>query len=132
MTTAILALAAGLALAPVLLAGHHLLNMAVGLAVVGMWLLGAPQAQMEVVRYTKATRPIQQFVEAVSQLKLTHHTIILSSPLRGLHVRGAVYVYHLDHPRTVWGTHKYRLPRSWGKKRALRWDPVSAHFRKVQ
>jgi hypothetical protein len=93
--------------------------------------LGA--ARMELRRYRQAATPVERFVQAVTRLTLGgEEALVINSPLRGLQLRGAFYVFHPTHPNNVWGTHKNKLPRSWKKKPAFRWDPVSGHFRQIQ
>jgi len=132
LSAAVLSLGIGAALAAVRLDHRWLAPALVGAALCVMAIPGFLTSRRELIRYQQVTIPVERFVHELATLRLDGHTLVLGSPLRGLHVRGAFYVFHPDHPRTVWGTHRKMLPRKWGKKRALRWDPVSGHFRRVQ
>lgn len=132
-STLIISLAVALLMAPVVETSRRRVAAMLGflLLVTAADTHGA--AREELLRYRRAALPVERFIKGAAQLELDGTpTLLINSPLRGLHLRGALYVFHPDHPGNVWGTHKNKVPASWKKKRAYRWDPVSGHFRLIQ
>ncbi len=129
----LVALAPALALAPISAVKGWRVGVAALLVLAAGCLDGVRGARQEMARYRLAATPVERFVKAAARIKLGgKELLIINSPLRGLHLRGAMYVFHPDHTIRVWGTHRNRIPPPWGKRRVMRWDPVSGHFRKIQ
>ena len=131
--TLIVSLAAPIILIPLVETSRIRVAAILGLLLATTGLYSHRAGQEELNRYSRVATPVERFVKAAARLELDGaHTLLINSPVRGLHLRGALYVFHPEHPEIVWGTHKNKVPASWKKKRAYRWDPVSGHFRRIQ